>query len=112
MGFGNLKEKSFWVLAGSFACCAQRKVPRVQSKVSMETRSRVLVTGSTGHLGSMLVLRLLESGYSVRAAVVNPGPAIFTCITLNLISRTDFVFPSFFSNTFLPFPHRNVSSCL
>nr|QFQ61498.1 dihydroflavonol 4-reductase [Dryopteris erythrosora] len=34
--------------------------------------STVLVTGCTGHIGSWLVLRLLEKGYSVRAAVLDP----------------------------------------
>ncbi|KAI5078685.1 hypothetical protein GOP47_0006356 [Adiantum capillus-veneris] len=33
---------------------------------------RVLVTGCTGHLGSWLVLRLLEQGYVVRASVIDP----------------------------------------
>ena len=47
----------------------------------MEAQSTVLVTGSTGHLGTMLVLRLLESGYRVRAAVINSGPVIFTHIS-------------------------------
>lgn len=32
----------------------------------------VLVTGSTGHLGSWLVTRLLERGYRVRASVIDP----------------------------------------
>eukprot|EP00250_Pteridium_aquilinum_P017585 c23698_g2_i3 orf=147-1166(+) len=35
-------------------------------------RSTVLVTGCTGHLGSWLVMRLLENGYSVRATVLDP----------------------------------------
>lgn len=34
--------------------------------------STVLVTGCTGHLGSWLVTRLLERGYRVRAAVMDP----------------------------------------
>ncbi|KAI5078686.1 hypothetical protein GOP47_0006357 [Adiantum capillus-veneris] len=32
---------------------------------------KVLVTGSTGHLGSWLVMRLLEKGYRVKASVLN-----------------------------------------
>lgn len=36
----------------------------------------VCVTGAAGFIGSWLVMRLLESGYTVRATVRDPGPLL------------------------------------
>ena len=33
----------------------------------------VLVTGASGFIGSCLVRRLLDRGYSIHAGVLNPG---------------------------------------
>lgn len=41
--------------------------------MSEETRKRVLVTGATGYIGSRLVPRLLEAGFTVRATGRSPG---------------------------------------
>ena len=37
----------------------------------------VCVTGAAGFIGSWLVMRLLERGYTVRATVRDPGPILF-----------------------------------
>ena len=33
----------------------------------------VCVTGASGYIGSWLVMRLIERGYTVRATVLDPG---------------------------------------
>lgn len=49
----------------------------------------LLVTGSTGHLGSWLVLRLLELGFKVRAAVIDPDDAsdISSLLSIPVLAR-------------------------
>lgn len=37
----------------------------------------VCVTGASGFIGSWLVMRLIEHGYTVRATVRDPGPLFF-----------------------------------
>lgn len=43
-------------------------------EVGNKAKGRVCVTGGTGFLGSWMIKRLLEDGYSVNATVrINPG---------------------------------------
>jgi nucleoside-diphosphate-sugar epimerase len=47
----------------------------------------VLVTGASGFIGSCLVRRLLARGYSVHAAVLNPGQCETAITAACLLAR-------------------------
>jgi nucleoside-diphosphate-sugar epimerase len=51
----------------------------------------VCVTGAAGFIGSWLVMRLLEGGYTVRATVRDPGPILFLLTQNFVIFMDDFI---------------------
>jgi len=47
--------------------------PREATEGGASVKGPVVVTGASGFLGSWLVMKLLQAGYTVRATVRDPG---------------------------------------
>jgi len=47
----------------------------------------VCVTGASGFIGSWLVMRLMEHGYTVRATVRDPGSNYKCCIIFHAMPK-------------------------
>jgi len=58
----------------------------------MSSRSEsVCVTGASGFIGSWLVMRLMERGYTVRATVRDPGEFLLHFLFIYLILIVSFM---------------------
>jgi uncharacterized protein YbjT (DUF2867 family) len=55
-------------------------------EVVREVKGPVVVTGASGFVGSWLVMKLLQAGYTVRATVRDPGEL---SVSSPSFSRTD-----------------------